>query len=88
MKPPPDKNKRCNDAVLADTIAATGEAKAVIEHVIAFQVKFISRKITEGSFESVRVPGFGKFTPKHKKVQYRELMKALNPNYKSIIRSR
>jgi hypothetical protein len=78
----------CNPHVIAATIAATGESKAVIEHVIAFQLKFIADKIEEGSFESVRVPKFGVFRAKLKSVQWRSYMAAMPDNYRKLIRGR
>lgn len=81
----PDK---CNAHAIADTIAATGESKALIEHVIHFQMKFIADKIEEGSFEAVRIPKFGSFRAKMKSVQWRAYMAAMPNNYRKLIRRR
>lgn len=78
----------CNDKVIEETIAATGESKALIEQVIRFQMEFIARKIEEGSFETVRVVSFGTFRAKHRSVQWRSFMRALPESYRNIIRNR
>lgn len=78
----------CNDRVINETIAATGESKDLIEQVVRFQMDFIARKIEEGSFETVRVVNFGTFRAKHRSVQWRDFMKSLPENYRNIIRKR
>lgn len=81
-------SNKCNDRVVEETVAETGESKALVEHVINFQLNFIGRKIEEGSFESVRVPNFGVFRAKLKSVQWNHYMRSMNENYRKIIRKR
>lgn len=83
-----DQTKKCNDKVTQDTMTTTGESKQVVEHAISFIFQFIATKIEEGSFETVKVPTFGSFRPKHRSVQQRDYMRALNVNYRNIIRKK
>lgn len=75
----------CNDKVMEDTIANTGESKALIDHVVKFQQDFIGRKMKEGSFESVRIEHFGLFRAKLKHIQWRDFMRSLPQFYRDII---
>lgn len=82
-----EKNK-CNKRVVVDTMAATGESKALIEHAAAFYFNFIANKIEEGSFEIIRVINFGSFRAKTKSIQMRDYMKSLPETYRKLIRGR
>lgn len=79
---------KCNARVTADTAAKTGESKAMIEHAISFQFRFIASKIEEGSFETVRVINFGTFRAKPRSIQWRDYMKSMPENYRKLIRGR
>lgn len=61
----------CNDKVLAETMAATGESIKTIQHIINFNSAFIAARVKEGALESVRVPRFGLFRAKLEVVQWR-----------------
>lgn len=80
--------KTCNDTVLTDAVAATGESKELIQDAVRFQMDFISRKIEEGSFEAVRIHNFGCFRAKPRSVQWRDFMRSLPEGFRQIIKTR
>lgn len=78
----------CNEKVLMETVAATGESKDVIEHAIRFQFDFVASKIEEGSYEGVRIHNFGSFRAKPRSVQWRDFMRSLPEGFRQVIRKR
>jgi len=41
-----------------------------IENIVNSQFKFVSKKMRDGKFESIRLPYFGKFSVNEKRLKY------------------
>jgi len=59
-----------NDKLYKKVAISTGNSPKLVEDVIGYVGKFTSDIIKRGAFETVMIPGFGKFKPKVKKVQW------------------
>lgn len=70
----------CNEKVLEEATARTGESQKMVSMVIDFAASFIAARIREGSLESVRIPRFGLFRAKLETVQYKA-KRAAAPKY-------
>lgn len=65
------RRETCNDKVLVETVAKTGEAESLVSEIVEWHSDFLAKIISTGAFEGVRVPGFGVFRAKLKNIQYR-----------------
>lgn len=61
-----ENSKKVKELVFETAAVDLGISQSLVEEVFQAQVKFTSRKIGEGGFETVMWPKFGKFRPKMK----------------------
>ena len=51
-----------------------------VKEIVEYQFKFVTQTMKKGKFETVRLPYFGKFTVKRKRLEY---IKKLSKNVKA-----
>lgn len=68
----------CNPQLLQETSRKLKLPKEQVKEVIEFTSEFIADTITEGIFETVMVPYFGKFSVKTKQLQFIENRKGID----------
>ena len=59
----------CNDQVYSDVASRHGISPKQVEELLQVTSRFIKEKMEHGAFETVMLPGFGKFTPHQRRVQ-------------------
>ena len=64
-----------NEELYKRVAAKTGVSPKQVEELVMSVSKFINTTIKRGAFETVMVPGFGKFKIKEKQVQKLEQMR-------------
>tara|TARA_R110002167_G_scaffold77281_1_gene214681 strand:+ start:258 stop:488 length:231 start_codon:yes stop_codon:yes gene_type:complete len=52
-----------------------------VKKIVEYQFKFVAQTMKKGKFETVRLPYFGKFTVKSKRLEY---IKKLSANAKKL----
>ena len=55
-------------------------ALSKVKEIVEYQFKFVTQTMKKGKFETVRLPYFGKFTVKRKRLEY---IKKLSKNVKA-----
>lgn len=67
-----DKRQICNKALVTETSRETGESQAMVRSVMAHCFGFVAHQIKQETFQEVRLPFFGTFSPNYKLIQNKE----------------
>lgn len=71
------KQPDCNTDLITDTAKLTGESEQQVRQAVNFFTEFIADTISNGAFETVIVPYFGKFQPKVRELQWKSHLKGV-----------
>lgn len=61
-----------NWAIHKETAAETGEARSTVRQIADFVLGFVAEQIKGETFETVQLPGFGKFRPRYRYISEKE----------------
>jgi nucleoid DNA-binding protein len=64
-----------NETLYKKVAAATGVSPKQVEELVMSVSKFASKTIKRGAFDTIMIPGFGKFKVKEKQIQKLEQLK-------------